>query len=340
MTLESLGASIGASGGNNALLIQAGGLTPDLSTIASVFGEVIATPSLPDDVIAREKASQLASLQESLQDPLHLCMIALRQAAFHGQGYGLSSLGTPDSLAALNREILSAHHARHFTGSNLTVAIAGDFDPSEARELLSAQLSIIHQGTPWTPPASCLQSGHEVRHYLPKKQAVMTMGYPGVSASSADRHALAFIQEYATDMAGPLFTRIREELGLAYQVGATQFLGYDQGLFTFYLATSPEQADLAREELLKEIQKIATQGIDHDAFERVRSTALSGLAIEQQSPSSAARHAALDLLFGHAVETHQQLPSIYQALTADQVRETAQRIFSVAPVIATVLPEA
>ena len=81
-----------------------------------------------------------------------------------------------------------------------------------------------------------------------------------------------------------MFTRIREELGLAYQVGATQFLGYDAGLFTFYLATSPEQADLARRELLAEIGKIAAAGIPDDAFDRVRSTVLSGLAIQQQSP--------------------------------------------------------
>ena len=147
------------------------------------------------------------------------------------------------------------------------------------------------------------------------------------------------IQEYSSDMAGPLFARIREELGLAYQVGATQFLGYDAGLFTFYLATSPEQADLARRELLAEIAKIAAHGIPDEAFERVRSTVLSGLAIQQQSPSSIARHVALDLLFGHRADEHRHLAAAYRALTADNVREVASRIFSVKPTIVTVLPE-
>ncbi|MGL5019368.1 MAG: M16 family metallopeptidase, partial [Luteolibacter sp.] len=49
VTLESLGASISANTGNNALLIQAGGLAPDLATIADVFAEVILAPSLPSD---------------------------------------------------------------------------------------------------------------------------------------------------------------------------------------------------------------------------------------------------------------------------------------------------
>jgi len=157
--------------------------------------------------------------------------------------------------------------------------------------------------------------------------------------SGQDRYALAMIQEYASDMAGPLFTRIREELGLAYQVGGTQFLGYNSGLFTFYLATSPEQAELARRELLAEVLKIATHGIPEEAFDRVRSTVLSGLAIQQQSPASVARHVVLDLLFGHPADQHRLLPAAYNALTCKQVQEVASRIFSVAATVITVLPE-
>jgi predicted Zn-dependent peptidase len=110
-------------------------------------------------------------------------------------------------------------------------------------------------------------------------------------------------------------------------------------VFTFYLATSPEQAELARRELLAEIAKIAAHGIPDEAFERVRSTVLSGLAIQQQSPSSIARHVALDLLFGHPADEHRRLASAYCALTAKDVREVATRIFSVSPTVVTVLPE-
>ena len=339
ITLESLGASISAGTGNNALLVQAGGLAPDLATIAAVFAEVLVSPSIPPDAIVREKASQLAALEEALQDPLHAGFRALRHAAFNGAGYGLDSLGSPASLRALDRAALASHHSKHFNAANITLAIAGDFDPAAALDLFSGNLSALPSGAPWPVPAGTFGGGDHTVH-LPKKQAVLAIGFPGASVNGPDRHALAMIQEYAADMAGPLFTRIREELGLAYQVGATQFLGYDAGLFTFYLATSPEQAELARHEMLAEIGKIAAAGIPDEAFDRVRSTVLSGLAIQQQSPSHLARHVALDMLFGHPADEHRRLAATYQALTAQQVRDTAARIFSVAPTIATVLPEA
>jgi zinc protease len=340
VTLESLGASIGANTGNNALLVQAAGLAPDLSTIASVFSEVLVSPSLPLDAIAREKASQLAALEESMQDPLHAGFRALRHAAFQGAGYGLDPLGSSSSLAALDRAALAAHHARHFNAANITLAIAGDIDSEAALDLFHEHLAALPSGEAWKVPATISGQGEKPVIHLPKKQAVLAIGFPGVSINDPDRHALAMVQEYASDMAGPLFIRIREELGLAYQVGATQFLGYDAGLFSYYLATAPDQAELARLELLAEIRKIAAAGIPDDAFERVRATVLSGLAIQQQSIAHTARHVALDLLFGHAADEHRRLAAAYKALTPGQVRETASRIFSASPTIATVLPAA
>ena len=342
LKLESLGASIGAAAGNNALLVQAAGLAPDFDTLAEVLAEILHSPSLPAEAIAREKASQLAAVEEALEDPLHTGLSELRRAVFGDQGYGLDAHGSPAGLGALDRLALTAHHRRHFTGRNVTLALAGDFDPDAALATLATLaplLSRLPAGEPWSPPASTTANGADLTFHLPKKQAVLAIGFPGADARAEDRHALAMLQEYCTDMAGPLFTRIREDLGLAYQVGATQFLGYDTGLFTFYLATSPGQAELARAELLGEIAKIARHGIPADAFERVRSTVLSGVAIQQQSLASTARQTALDLMFGHPADQHRRLAELYAALTPDAVRETAARTFGVAPTVVTVLPE-
>jgi zinc protease len=337
--MESLGASLSASAGNNALLVQASGLSADILPILDIFADVILHPIFPADALTREKSSQRASLEEALADPLHRCFAQLRATHFCGNGYGLDSLGTLESLGKIQQADLAAHHARHFNVANLTLAVSGDFDPSALTELLESHFRDLPAGEKWVPPSSTINLGVSAETTLPKKQAVLAVGFPGTHVGGADRHALAFLQEHSSDMAGPLFGRIREELGLAYRVGATQFLGYDGGLFTFYLATSPEQLDLARNELLKEIGKIAEEGIPLDTFERVRSTVLSGTAIQRQSYASNARHAALDLLFGHPADTHRLLPEIYAKLTAEEVCEIACRVFSQPPTVSVIMGE-
>lgn len=340
IALESLGASCAAGTGNNALLVQASGLATDLHAVFALFSEILSSPALADDTVAREKASQLAALEEAAQDPLHLAFKTLRDAVFSGAGYGLDALGSIESLTKIGRSGLVGHHARHVAASNMTIAVSGDFDPDALIDRISENLGHLPAGEIWQAPTSTLASGADIVRHLPKKQAVLAIGFPGAAVSSADRHALALIQEYAADMAGPLFTRMREELGLAYQVGATQFLGYDTGMFTFYIATSPEQAELARVELLAQIRKIADAGIPENTLDRVKSTVLSGLAIQRQSPSHIARTAALDLLFGHPADQFLKMPEIYRNLSVSAIRQTASRVFSAAPCIATVMPEA
>jgi len=339
-TLESLGASIGASAGNNSLLVQLSGLSPDLATLIPLFGEVLCEPAFESASIEREKASQLASIQEALEDPLSLGFRNLRSALFGSSGFGIPSLGDEASLTSLNRLSLAAHHSLHFRGPNLALAIAGDFDPAEAKALLAAALDPLPGGDAWHPSPSEILDPSEFVVHLDKKQAVLALGYPGCAALDENRHALRMLQEWSSDMAGPLFTRIREDLGLAYQVGATQFHGHDTGLFAFYMATNPDQVLLAEEELRSQIAALASGGIPDDAFERVRSTVLSAIAIEQQSPGSIARHAAIDLLFGLPADHFRQLSGIYQTVTSDEVRSAAHDLLGKRlPVLIRVLPE-
>jgi zinc protease len=194
-------------------------------------------------------------------------------------------------------------------------------------------------GPRWSAPPSAFRCGDEVQVRLPKKQAILCVGFPCASALHEDRHALALLNEYATDLAGPLFTRIREELGLAYQVGATRFHGHDTGLFTFYLATSPDQIDLAREELMKEIGKIASHGIPDDVFEPSRATLLSSLAIQQQSPAQLARQAMIDMLFGLPADHQRSLPARVRSLSGEEIRKVAAKTFRQNASVVVVLPE-
>ncbi|MES2995204.1 MAG: pitrilysin family protein [Verrucomicrobiota bacterium] len=339
LAMESLGASIHARSGNNAVLVSASGLAPDLHAIASTFADVVLAPDFPADAVAREKTSQEAVLRESLEEPLHQAFCSLRAALFHGSGYGLDPLGTLDSLPLLDRKTLTGHHARHFNAANTVLAVAGDFEPADVRDLLEERFAGMPSGAVWTPPPSATApAGTMPVVRLPKKQAVIAIGFPGVSATDPDRHALAFLQEYVSDMAGPLFTRLREDLGLAYQVGATQFLGFDAGLFSFYIATAPEHADQARDEMLAEIAKIAAAGIPVDQIDQVRATVLSSHALQQQSSATIARMVSLDLLFDQSADGYQRLPEIYRALDSVAIQSAAARIFSGPPVIATVVP--
>ena len=327
-TLEDLGASIGAAAGNNTLMLSSYCLRDDLPIIVDLLGDIIREPSFPNEAIEREKATLIAGLEEQLEDPASRAFREMRHQLWNGQGYGVPSSGTVDSLKSLDRLAISAQHSKYFTATNMVCAFFGDLEPEATLEALEKSLSALPVGTPPSfgelPTA---QAGeHDIK--LDKEQAVLAIGFPGLAQDDPRRFALELIDAYCSDMAGPLFTRIREELGLAYYVSTSQFLGLNTGLFAFYLGTAPEQLELAHCELQGEITKLVEHGIPADALKRVKANVEAQEALRNQSPSARARMAALDVLLGHSAHYHLSQSERLNIITAEEIHEIAKDLFA------------
>jgi zinc protease len=340
-TMDSLGASFGLSCGNNTTLTSASCLRDDLSIVLETLSDIIQNPSLPPDALEREREAMIAGIKEQDQDPLSVAFNGMRSALFGENGYGLRNHGTEESLNSLTRESLAAHHKEYFTAANSVLAIFGDIDADEVIAQVEQFFGTMESGKRMTAPAVTYPEPAEINEQLDKQQAVLTIGFPGASASDDDNHALELIHDYCTDMAGPLFTKIREELGLAYYVSATQFHGINTGMFAFYMGTSPDQLDTAREVLLGEIKKIADYGIPGDTLESVKTTWLASHALENQKIGSLARLSAIDVLLGFPADHHTQAPDNIRALSAEQIKAAAEKYLGKRqPVIVTVSPDA
>ena len=222
---------------------------------------------------------------------------------------------------------------------NGVIALFGDIESDAAIALCEEHFGSLPTGSAPTRHTSEALGSGEITTRLDKQQAILAVGFPGAPVDSADAPALEVLNDYCANMAGPLFSRIREQLGLAYFVSATQFHGLGTGLFAFYLGTSPEQLDLARQNLLAEIRRLADKGIPDEALEHSKTSILAADALENQSNRAMAQVSSINTLFGLGPRHHEVNAQRIRALTAAEVRDTAARYFgSREPVIATVLP--
>lgn len=327
-TLEDLGATIRPSAGNNSLALSSYCLRDDLPAIIELLGEIIRQPAFPGDAIERERAAMTAHLEELLEDPANRAFREMRTHLWKNEGYGVPTSGTLESLSNINRLALSAHHSRHFVASNMVTAMFGDLDPDTTFAELEESLGKLPTGEPFTFRNHPSTTSGEHTTNLDKEQAVIAIGYPSLAQDDPKRYALELIDAWCSDMAGPLFTRIREELGLAYYVSTSQFLGLNTGLFAFYLGTAPDQIDLARRELEGEIQKLVQDGIPAESLDRVKANVTAREALRNQSPSARARMAALDVLLGHPADLHLNLSERLNAVTPEEIQSLAAELFT------------
>jgi zinc protease len=342
--IEAVGGTISSDAGNNSFSVSLEVMEPDLDMGLDLFADVLLNASLPESVIEREKAAQCAAIKGEDEHVTSIARNLLRATLFGAHPYALRTSGTVATVGSLTREDLLAFRAQHLSARNGVLAIFGDINAAEAVEKAEALFGALPEGElrlTEPPVASAASEAQFLEKIEPKEQAVLIVGYPGVSVSSPDRYALELIDEASSDLGSRFFIRIREELGLAYFVGSAQMLGLAPGLFSFYVGTDPRKIEQVREVFAGEIAHLAANGLDDAEFLRAKKKLVGKQAIAHQSNASLAYTAALDELYDLGYLHHLEVAQRLEKITAQEVREAANRYFQrQAPVTVVVRPEA
>jgi zinc protease len=328
--LENRGGSLSANGDAHRLYVGADVMRGDEELALDLLSEVLLTPSFPEDHLPKIQKRQQAAIREEMEDPLTVGLRRARAEIFAGLPYARTALGTLESVAGLSVESCRALRDASVQGRNGVISIAGNVEADKMRDLVEKQFFKLAPGEKSRAgfePMRCTSrpSRHDLQ--VDKEQAVLVMGFPTVGLHDAAIPALTLIDEACSDMGSRLFLRIREELGLAYYVGAQGFHALGAGAFYFYVGCDPAKLDLVEEKLRGEIADIAKNGLEASELERARTTWKSSWLRAQQGNAAVADTLGWEELNGLGYDHLRRLPAIMEAVTAAQTQEAAARFF-------------
>ena len=325
-TVEDLGGTISCTAGNNTLMLKTRALAEDALTMLDLLADTALHPTLPQEAIATAQEDMVADILDSREDPAAVAFVQLRRACFGAQSYGNHPDGTPESVQSLTRAALLQHHATLMCGRNAVLAISGDFDPAAICRAAAELFADMPAGAPApltpTPP----QQPADITITCDKEQAVLALAVPGCTATAADNHLQLIFDEWCRDMAGPIFTEIREQRGLAYYAASAALQGTDAGCMYFYLGTSPQAMPEARAALLDLLDRLAADGMPPAALERARATVLSSRLLAEQSADKLCSTMAINTLLGLPPDYAEQLPELLQGITHEQMQHFIARL--------------
>ncbi len=340
-TIEAVGGNLGSDAGNNSFSISLDVTRPDLRLGAELLSDILLNAIMPPKAVAREKEVQLAQVRDDEEQLTTVARNILRSALFGEHPYALRGKGSAESVSRLTQRDLLAFRDRHVVAKNCVVSIFGNVDAAEVRDLFEQLFAGMKEGElalQEAAPVPVLAQTQAVEALKDKAQAVLMVGYRGADMFSADRYALELIDEASSDLSSRFFVRIREEMGLAYYVGASQMQGLVSGLFAFYLGTDPGKLELVRAALLDEIAKLAATGLTNEELSRAKKKLIGQQRIANQSNDSFGYMAALDELYGLGFDHYKKLEAEIEKITADDIRRVASKYFQQPYVLATVRP--
>jgi zinc protease len=338
--IEAVGGSIGTEAGNNSTSVSVKVMEPDLKLGLDILADVLLNPTFPEKAVAREKQIQLAGIKAEDEEMTVIARNVLRANLFKDHPYGLRANGTPESVSKLTQQDLIDFYKKHVAGKNGVLAVFGNVKAADVKELVEKSLGALPAGEPalTAPPQPApLQTDLAVEEHKDKAQAIVMVGYLGADIFSPDREALELIDEASSDLGSRFFIRIREKMGLAYFVGASQAMGLVPGPFVFYLGTSPSKVEAVKAELIDEIKKLASEGLTEVELKRAKEKLIGQQEIRNQSNDSFAYTTALDELYGLGYDHYKKEKAKIEAITLEDTKRVANKYFENKPAVTAIV---
>jgi zinc protease len=326
--VEALGAGMGATTGRAAQVVRGDFVRGNWAEAMGLLGDMLRVPSFDRDELERVRTEMLAALDERDDEPEQVATERLAARLYPGHPYGAPAGGTRASLGRLTPAGLSAYHAAWARADNLVVAVSGGFDPD-------VMLRRLGRCFAWLPPGRAVfrpavvrapASVERVRVRTDREQAHVIAVWPGARAWSDAQPVVEIATGVLGGQGGRLFMRLREQHGLAYQVGVQGNEGWDTGIVVGTVSTDPARIDEAERRLVDEVGGLGAAPLEDGELERARAAALGALDAELQAAGARATLMALaELHRGEGVDAVRGVRARLARVGHEDVRAWATR---------------
>ncbi|HEV8228053.1 MAG TPA: pitrilysin family protein, partial [Methylomirabilota bacterium] len=220
--IEFVGGSLEGEAGRDGASLSLSVLKKDLKLGLDLLAEVLLTPAFPEPELKRRSEEIAAAIERSEQDPGTVAAREMALLLYPGHPYRRPVAGTVESVKKITRAQIAGFYRENYRPDTAVVAVVGDVTRDEVRRELLARLGSWSSAAPPRPviplaPASPPVESRVIHRNL--TQATVSLGRPGIRQDHPDYFPLVVANHVlGGGSASRLYTRVREERGLAYSV--------------------------------------------------------------------------------------------------------------------------
>ena len=306
-----------------------------------VLGELIVRPKLDGKEIEGERNIIIEEIRSYQDDPAEYAQMLFQTALFGDGPLGREICGDEPGIRALPARTIRDFWGTTYRPANTVVAVAGDIDHVEAVELAAEAFGTGNGAIPDFDPAPLLPAGERAR--LGKRQtsqAQLVVGLPALRRDHPDSWVLALLNTILGDgMSSRLFLSLREERGLAYDIGSGLVDYADAGAIEISAGVDPAGLREALRAILDELVRLRDEPVPAEELDKAKRYLSGGLELRMDET----RHVASWI--GGQEALHDRVLTLDEALAeieaveaediarvaGDLIRDDGLRLSAVAP---------
>jgi zinc protease len=295
-----------------------------------LMADITQNATFPEAEIAREKEVVLRELDQRSDDPEQFLSFTLYQEFFQQHPYGLSVIGSAESLGRLTRDDFLRFMRQYYVPNNMVLVIVGDFDVAKTLPVVQAKFGgMKRQELPKLQvvpePPRTTKAIKEIRRDV--NQGYLVFGWPAPSIRQPrDVYAMDVLLAILSHGRGSRFyKRIFKELELVTDIQADFFTQKDPSIFSVYAAFPYENRALVEEAILAELQRVLNGDLSEAELERAKTILLSEYALSTEANAGLASTLGFYAIVAGDYRFALSYPEGIRGLTVKDVVEVARK---------------
>ena len=301
-----------------------------------LLDEVVNNATFDEFEIEKVKSDKLNSIKQNKDLPLQRALEEYRELIYKDTPYTISSNVLERNLPKIKRDDVVEYYNKIFAPANTVISINGNIDKDktvqELNKIFASKTECIDSFdyAIQIPKITKVTSPREKIQTMPTETAWIFLGWQvnGV-LDEKDYATLQVIDSIlGTGMSSRLFKDLREQEGLAYQLGSGYSPNVLRGSLVMYIGTNPSTLDKAKNGLFNEIKKLKTEYVGDkelkDAKEKLLGNYIIGLETNLDKASNAGWYEAST----RGYEFKDRYEKLINSVTDADIIEVANKYFT------------
>ncbi len=243
----------------------------ELGQAVEVITDMVLHPEVDPREMEKERQVVLEEIRMVGDLPMHSVHDMLNALLWPNHPLGRDVAGTPASLSRIRRGDALRFQRRYYVPSNVVIAACGRLSHRALVEAVSRWWAKVPPGR----PAHCRKPNERQRRPRLKivsketEQTHFSMGFHAFPRNHPDVQALSLLNILlGGNMSSRLFQRVREELGLAYDIGSQVKRLRDTGLFSISAGVEHKHLVRCLKVVQEELGRVRREGVAPKEFEQ------------------------------------------------------------------------
>lgn len=330
--LESVGATVGVSGGTHTTSFGGKSLAEDLPLILDVIADVLRSPTFPPDEVEKERSEILTDLAERTHDTRRMASITFNELAYpEDHPYSRSSSGYPETVSTIVRDDLLDFYANGYGAEGMVFVIVGAVETTDALAQIEAAFGDWEGNRYARDPMPEVSRIAEVRRrFVPiadKTQTDIILGYPGPSRTAPD-----FLDAFVCNnilgvfgLMGRLGENVRDEQGLAYYSYSRVSGGAGPGPWRVIAGVNPDNVEQAITGIRDEIRRIRDEPVGKEELADNKAFITGSMPLQLETNEGVASVITSIERYDLGLDYVQRYPALIDKISAERIQAVAQR---------------